>query len=131
MFFAGCGDGRPSRVPVGGSVLIDGAPLKYGSIMFVPRDGSRSAGGSIDTDGNYRVSTFTAYDGLPVGTYDVTVAAIQPISETKQSWHAPKRYANVDTSGIAIEINGETDGLVIELTWEGDKHSKPFIEKVE
>ena len=38
---AGCGDGRPTRVPVSGQVLIDGAPLTHGYVRFTPAGDSR------------------------------------------------------------------------------------------
>ncbi len=32
----GCGDGRPTRVPISGQVLIDGKPLTTGAVRLVP-----------------------------------------------------------------------------------------------
>ena len=130
VFLVGCGDGRPRRVPISGVVTIDGKPVPFGSVMLVPADGSRTGGGSLDSDGLFRVSTYTAYDGMPPGTYDVSIAAIETLSETKQRWHAPEKYADVATSGLSIEIDGKTDQANFELTWEGDEHSEPFIEKL-
>ena len=55
FMFAGCGDSRPARVPVSGTVLIDGAPLKMGSVMFIHPD-SRPSAGMIDGSGNFRLT---------------------------------------------------------------------------
>ena len=125
-----CSDGRPVRVPISGIVTIDGEPVKFGSILFSPQDGTRPGGGAIEgEEGRFRVSTYTAFDGLPPGKYDVTVSAIEVLGEYSQRWHAPKRYADVATAAYSVTIGGESDSMHIELTWEGDKHSKPFIEK--
>ena len=48
----GCRDGRPTRVPVAGRVLIDGEPLGHGHVRFVP-EGARPSGGLLDGDGRF------------------------------------------------------------------------------
>jgi hypothetical protein len=52
----GCGDAGPQRVAVEGTVTLDGAPLRYGSILFTPSGGARGprAGGVI-VDGHYAI----------------------------------------------------------------------------
>ena len=74
----GCGDGRETRVPVSGMVTVDGEPLKYGSITFMPVKtpgaASRPGGGSLE-DGRFSVSSYTANDGLLKGKYEVMVNA--------------------------------------------------------
>ena len=126
----GCGDGRPRRVPVSGHVTVDGQLLEHGSILFAPADNSRSGGGSLEAGGLYRVSIYTAYDGLMPGKYNVSVLAVEPMGETAQRWHAPMKYRDAKTSGLSVEITEETTDLDFELTWEGDKHSGPFVEKM-
>lgn len=49
---AGCGDGRPERVPISGQVLLDGQPLTYGYVRFVP-EGARASGGGLDENGRF------------------------------------------------------------------------------
>ena len=128
----GCGDGRETRVPVSGMVTVDGEPLKYGSITFMPVKtpgaASRPGGGSLE-DGRFSVSSYTANDGLLKGKYEAMVNAIEPIGDTAQRWHAPKKYANMKTSGLTVDVSGPIEDLKFDLSWEGEKHSKPFVEK--
>jgi hypothetical protein len=123
---SGCGDGRPSRVPVSGQVLIDGKPLDYGFIRLVPK-GARPASAEIGADGRFTLKTFEPGDGAVLGTHPVMILAAEPLTSTKQRWHAPKKYADPAASGLTATIDGPTDSLVIKLTWDG---GKPFVETV-
>lgn len=111
------------RVPVSGQVMIDGEPLRHGSIMFVPSSG-RPAGGTIRSDGQFTLTTYEPADGAVPGVYKVKLIAIESISERANRWHAPKRYSDINTSGLQVEITGPKDDLVIELTWDG---GTPFV----
>ncbi|MBN2216968.1 MAG: hypothetical protein JW719_06300 [Pirellulales bacterium] len=122
---SGCGDGRPERVAVSGQVLIDGKPLTHGFISMVPK-GARPASGTIGPDGRFIMTTFECGDGTVLGTHAVSVMAGETLSETATRWHAPKKYADPNTSGLVETVDGPTDSLVIKLTWGG---GKPFIER--
>ena len=122
---AGCGDGRPERVPVSGQVLIDGKPLTYGYVKFVKQN-SRPAGGYVDELGRFKLSCYERDDGAIPGTYQVEVNAGESLSATQRKWHAPKKYARYDASGLTQEITEATDSVVINLTWDG---GKPFTER--
>jgi hypothetical protein len=124
---AGCGDGRPVRVPVAGQVLIDGQPLKYGFVRFLPEN-SRSSGGELDANGHFTLTCFEPNDGATLGMHRIEVSACEGLSATKFKWHAPKKYAAYSTSGLQQEIKGPADDLVINLTWDG---GKPFVETEE
>ena len=123
---AGCGDGRPKRVPVSGTVLIDGQPLTYGFVRFLPK-GARPATAQIDKDGHFSLSCFGDEDGVVEGTHAVVVIAAEQLGGNAQRWHAPKKYADPTTSGLTRTIDGPTDSLKVELTWSG---AKPFIERL-
>lgn len=127
MFASGCGDGRPKRVPVSGQVLIDGKPLTHGFISVVPV-GARPASGSIGPDGRFILTTYEGGDGVVLGTHQVSVMAGEVLSETATRWHAPKKYSDTQTSGLSAPIDGPTDSLVFNLTWDG---GKPFVEHFE
>jgi hypothetical protein len=122
---AGCGDGRPQRVPVSGTVLIDGQPLAYGSIMFIHPE-SRPSGSSIDSNGHFELSCYERGDGAVLGKHRVKVTACQSLDERSNRWHAPKKYADANSSGLEVEITVPRDDLEIELTWAG---GKPFVER--
>jgi hypothetical protein len=122
----GCGDGRPPRTAVSGQVLIDGKPLSYGYVRFVPRNG-RPAGGRLDEQGRFTLSSYGVNDGIVLGEHRVEVDGSESLSATKRKWHAPKKYFRYRTSGLTQEITGPTDSLVINISWNG---GKPFVETV-
>ena len=124
---AGCGDGRPTRVPVAGQVLIDGQLVAHGGILFVP-EGARPSGSRLDKDGRFVLECYDGNDGAVLGTHRVEVAASEPLGPTRIRWHAPKKYADYKTSELVEEITGPTDSLVINLTWAG---GKTFVEDVD
>lgn len=126
LCFVGC-DSRPTRVPVSGKVLIDGEPLKYGAVVFVP-EGGRQSSGIIDADGHFSLMCFEPGDGALVGKHHVQVLASESINNSTVKWHAPKKYADRQASGLVEEITGATDSVVINLTWKGNPPEKPFTE---
>jgi hypothetical protein len=124
---SGCNDGRPARVPVSGQVLIDGQPLQYGQIQFIP-DNARLSGGRLDAEGRFTLSCFENDDGAVPGLHRVTVTAGEFVSPSQTRWHAPKKFANPAASGLTQQISEPVDDLVINLTWDG---AKPFVESYE
>ena len=110
----GCGDGRPTRVPVSGTVTIDGEPLKQGYLRFVPPN-DRPSSGEIDEQGRFTLTCFDEEDGAVLGTHKVAVIANETLDEVTMKWHAPQHYADYTTSGLEVEITGPTDDLLIEL----------------
>jgi len=69
---AGCGAENPrERLPVSGTVTLDGAPLDQGSIQFAPLVREDSVGsGAMIKDGKYEIPELK---GLPVGKYRVRI----------------------------------------------------------
>lgn len=121
----GCGDGRPTRVPISGTVTIDGKPLKFGSVLFVPPAG-RPAGGALDANGRYELSCDEKGDGTMLGEYKVAVTGVESLGEHAQRWHAPQKYRDAQTSGLTATVEGPRDDLNFEITRDG---GKPFVEK--
>jgi hypothetical protein len=122
MGATGCGDGRPQRVPVSGTVLIDGAPLSYGFVTFVPATG-RSASGQLDAQGRFTLGSYEPGDGVLPGPQRVSVLARESLNDKQAKWHAPKKYGKHETSGIVIDITGPNDDVKIDLSWGGEKPS--------
>jgi len=116
---AGCGDGRPQRVPVSGRVLIDSEPLGGGYVRFVPPN-DRPSSGAIGPDGRFTLGCFEKDDGAVLGEHQVAVIANEALDEVTMKWLAPQKYADHTTSGIIVEIDGPTDDLEIELSRNGD-----------
>ena len=125
----GCGDGRPARVRVSGQITVDGKPLDFGSIAFYPDAGGRPGGAQMESGGNYSVTMYELNDGLPPGSYSVSVSAVDVFSDRACRWHAPKRYQDPETSGLTAEIKNKSIPINFDLTWEGDDHDEPWVEE--
>jgi hypothetical protein len=122
----GCNDGRPTRVPVSGLVLIDGKPLESGSIRLYPAH-HRAASARIRSDGRFALSTYELGDGCVVGQHPVAIMGSKLLNKQTMRWFAPKKYASADTSGIVLDVTEPTDSIEIQLTWDG---GKPFNERI-
>ena len=122
----GCGDGRPTRVPVSGRVVIDGQPLERGNIRFYPAS-NRPASAALGPGGRFSLTTYELNDGCVPGKHPVSVSGTELINNTTQRWYAPKKYAQPSTSGLEFVVTDETDEANIDLTWAG---GKPFDERI-
>jgi len=128
----GCGNaGRPSLVPVTGTVYLDGKPVDGAEISFVPESTAvpgygRPSRGTTDQSGKFSPGTYQTADGLPLGTFKVIVtkqenlnAQGQPVAMENEEalpeqhrirWLIPKMYSQTETSGLTAEVtpNGMT-----------------------
>jgi hypothetical protein len=129
LVLSGC-DSRPKRVAVSGKVLIDGEPLTYGTVIFLPKNGRQSTG-PLDKSGAFTLTCYDANDGALIGTHDVEVLAGQAMGSNATKWYAPKKYADRKISGLTQEVKGAADPVVINLTWKGSPPEKPYIERAE
>jgi hypothetical protein len=110
--------------------MIDGEPATSGSLQFLSQEGTgRPSAAKILPDGSFSIFTFEENDGCPLGTYDVVVTSMEELSETKVRYNLPKKYGDRRTSGIVKTVDGPTDSIVIELTWDGKKG--PIIEAIQ
>ena len=125
LALCGCSDGRPDRVPVAGTLTIDGKPLAKAFVNFYPASG-RPSNGRTDESGRFVRGCFEDNDGAQLGTHEVSVIAVEEIGPNTMKWYAPKKYSRVDTAGLNLTINEPVDDLKIELTWDG---GKPFVER--
>lgn len=124
---AGCGDDN-GLIPASGTVTIDGQPLTVGQVMVSP-EGARQAIGVLDDQGRFSLSCYKPGDGVPRGAHPVAVMAVEQINARELKWHTPRRYSSEVESRLVVTIDGPTDDLKIELTWEGSPHKEPFIER--
>lgn len=77
---AGCGDGKPQTVPVGGKVMFNKTTPAAGAlVVFHPSDPQveKRLGGKpfakVAEDGTFKLTTFVEGDGAPEGEYGITV----------------------------------------------------------
>lgn len=108
----GCG----SKVSVSGKVTFDdGSPLTSGEVRFETSDFVSS--GKIQPDGTYRLGTVSDKDGIPKGTYGVTVRAMDSSGVTPgmlpEDAPPPKsliasKFGATATSGLTCDVKGKT-----------------------
>jgi hypothetical protein len=140
-FFAGCGSGdRVEVYPTSGLVLFGGEPMMGGgAISFVPLDNQpgKAAGGTIDKEGKFTMSTYDPGDGSMAGKFRVvvvqsTVEEIETVGDTDiegaedtsaeftvpEAKRIPYTYADTANSPLMVEV--KSDGIN-ELTLELSK----------
>lgn len=97
LFCVAVGCGGDSRVPVHemrGIVLFQEKPMAGGgSIALLPISSQRGkgAGGTIDADGRFVLSTYGDGDGAMAGTFRVVI--------TQSVWDEPENWGDGDGSG--------------------------------
>jgi hypothetical protein len=75
---AGCNRAEFTVAPVHGKITVDDKPLEQGKVMFTPisaadQNPGKPAFGSIEKNGDYRLTTFTTDDGAVVGEHWATI----------------------------------------------------------
>jgi hypothetical protein len=127
LSFGGCGDGRPKRVPVTGTVTLNGQPPPAPGVVFFttsePADGypRRPGTAKFDVDGKYAVNTFEDGDGLIPGRYGVAVycwKTEQTMENPQGESHLPTRYQDGATSGLELLVEPTARKLVYDIPLE-------------
>jgi hypothetical protein len=86
---AGCGSNEIPLVPVSGKLTMNGKPVAFKNVRFVPEPGTpgMGAGGNTNAEGEYKLlavrggSTIDQY-GVPAGKYKVVVTEpVFPIND--------------------------------------------------
>jgi hypothetical protein len=139
-FVATSGCGRKSRVsvsPVRGRVLYNGQGVSPATVVFFPVDsGNENADklrpfAYVESDGQFQLKTYVTGDGAPPGKYRVSIIAPSSVGTSKKDQpvdaktpagpavrvppEIAKKYANVDTAGIEVNIH------------EGENNLEPFV----
>ncbi len=117
---AGCSD----KQPLGGKVTFsdDGTPLTTGAVFL--ETPTFQSSGSIQADGTYVVGSAGLDDGIPQGTYRVSIRGADSITtvdgpegsptEKRASLIDPK-YQSPDTSGLTFTVDGSTKRFDIQV----------------
>jgi hypothetical protein len=120
----GCGGGN-ERLPVDGSVTLDGQPISKGQIIFLPMDGTSSpTAGAIIEDGRFSVP---AEKGLMKGKFRVEISAMRATSQTDQSLNVASGQMEVveKLESIVPPRYNRESALIVEVE-EGAQNSFPF-----
>jgi len=117
----GCGGGSDqySRVPISGTVTLDGQPLIGGYVIFEPKDGQPvQSGGMIEKGrfevprqsgaipGRYSVAIFSGAD-LPPNEYDPGTPEFEAASMRTPGERVPRKF-NIDTI-LEVEVKASED----------------------
>lgn len=113
VVLTGCwGNDRPKTIPISGVVTIDGQPPgEGGKLFFTPTEvaegyNRRPASGSFNSQGNYRVMSWTPDDGLVPGHYTVAIAPGDS-ARTK----IPRKYIQSATSGLEVDVTVDQSSI--------------------
>jgi hypothetical protein len=112
---AGCGGGL-SRVS-GTVTLPDGKAMSGVFVTFSDSEKQIGASGTTDENGRYQLTTSTPGDGVPPGTYQVTVTQPGPVDSSQPEGPRvfPKRYESAISSGLSFEVKPGTNTCDIKL----------------
>jgi hypothetical protein len=119
---ASCGrrTDRKPLFPVTGKLVDGDKPAEKAVMFFHPRDGSGAGTllpvGRVAADGSFRVSTYMANDGAPVGDYAVTVVWPKipkdaPADEVEGPDQLEGRCSNPKTSPWHVRVEEKAKNL--------------------
>lgn len=133
VLLAGCGNiGNVPVYPVSGTVNFNGKPMEGGgSIAFIPKGKrkGKAAGGTINMDGTYTLSTYKDGDGSMVGEFKVVVTqetTIEPTATKDGETPAPKPKPEVPTDGRIPAMYADPQSTELEAKVEAKKNSINF-----
>ncbi|QDT66436.1 carboxypeptidase-like regulatory domain-containing protein [Calycomorphotria hydatis] len=72
----GCGEEGPEVAKVTGTVTLDGEPLPYADITFIPKQGGRNSLATTDDAGNYSLTYTLSQKGALVGEHKVVITSV-------------------------------------------------------
>jgi hypothetical protein len=108
--FVVCGCGGPRMAQVKGRVMFNGQPVKDADVTFSPagaadqKETGKPATGHTDENGEFKLSTFSYYDGAIVGKHNVHVE-IDPTNPTKCKL----------TKDLTLEVKSGANDFTIEM----------------
>ena len=113
-FVVGCGG---NSTVTGKVTFPDGTPLTEGRVVF--ETSTFQATGPIDGNGNFRMGSLNPGDGVPNGTYQVSIQGVIRPTFVERPGGAPQlimptsspidpKFFAAATSGLTAEITGRT-----------------------
>jgi serine/threonine-protein phosphatase CPPED1 len=110
--------------PLSGKVLLDGKALAGATVSFhllnpETEKYTSVCDGLTDDMGNYKMTTYSKFDGCPAGTYTVTVVKTgkgYAHGEKQEKSQIPERYATAATSPLKVVVKDTTNVVELNLT---------------
>ena len=114
VLLAGCSDGRPTRVPVSGTVTFQGEPLASANVTFLSTQADgHSASGRTDDSGQFKLTTFSPDDGAIPGDYVVTIAMHD------------SRGAEIDVGAADQDLGADYEAMMMGEASSGGAQAQP------
>jgi hypothetical protein len=128
-WIVGCG-GTSKTVPTSGRVTYKDKAVANANVSFTPVEGAgRAASGLTDSNGNFKLGTFSTSDGALPGNYRISVIARGPDRPPKPGETGsgmpgemmpgdptiPTKYFAPDTSGLTHEVKPGSKHVELEL----------------
>jgi len=133
VVIAGCNSAKPiaGSVPVSGTVTFNGQPLEQGEVWFAPESGGKGqpATGQIK-NGKFTMVTTASSPGVVAGKYKVSIISNKPFTPPKLGTPPdpktgpqpesliPKKYNDITTSGLEVDVKAATSSLTFALSGE-------------
>jgi hypothetical protein len=127
---AGCG---PSLKKVKGVVKLDGTPVEGATVAFVSSDGITLYSGFTDQTGTFTLSTPDGKEGVPPGTYKVTVVKHAAMQGGEGGAGSPEYTKMMEKSAkeAAKESAGSKGGMMPGMPrGGGTSHEKTELPKI-
>lgn len=119
----GCsGNGIPTCPVEGIVVLENGTPAQTGTVEFNSLERDLTARGSIQSDGTFRLTTFTDGDGAVAGIHNAVVVQLVstedlPLHEHDHGPTVDPKYAHYDLAGLQFTVQSDrTNSIRIVVT---------------
>jgi hypothetical protein len=131
----GCSENSYDSVPVTGTVQYKGAPVEGATVAF--HGGNAKVPGTAITDaaGKFKLTSYKQGDGVPAGSYKVTVAKLKlegaastgpqsmedamksKPSGAKESNSLPAKYASQESTPLTATVEkGKANDIALTLT---------------
>ena len=118
----GCSSGEEAKLPVSGTVTLNGSPLADVNVMMIRDDGVNTMV-TTDASGRFSIGREGEANGIPAGTYKVGVTPNTTIesSDVAGLTAGPKTsfaptFMSADTSGLTITVAQGMTPAALELT---------------
>jgi hypothetical protein len=99
---------EPKGEEVSGKVLLNGAPLKAGSVTFASKDGKTTVATPIAEDGTYLAR-------VPQGEYTVAIGPPKVKDPKNPPPAIPAKYSDPKTSGITYTVTAGKQTFDLDL----------------
>jgi hypothetical protein len=121
LFITAAGCGR--TVPVEGTVTLDGKPIDYGTITFIPFERGKPAVSPV-IDGKFKLNTHGKEAGAMRGKFKVVISKpqMQGVNEPGAGKELlPQSYSNTNKTILTYEVTEKDYEVRFDLNSQGTK----------